>query len=78
MLGGATTWPLAARAQQTATMRRVAMLLPYHDGDAEGQAVVAAFQLRLQDLGWTEAATFVSTLGGLVAIPIRRGHSPES
>jgi putative tryptophan/tyrosine transport system substrate-binding protein len=50
----AAAWPLAARAQRSGTMRRVAMLLPYREGDAEGQAVVAAFQLRLQDLGWTE------------------------
>jgi putative ABC transport system substrate-binding protein len=35
-------------------MRRVAMLLPYHEADAEGQTVVAAFQQRLQDLGWTQ------------------------
>ena len=54
VLGGAATWPLAARAQQSGTMRRVAMLLPYRDGDAEGQAVVAAFQGRLRDLGWIE------------------------
>jgi putative tryptophan/tyrosine transport system substrate-binding protein len=55
VLGGAVTWPLAARAQQSDTMRRIAMLLPYRDGDAEGQAVVAVFQQRLQELGWTES-----------------------
>ena len=54
-LTGAVTWPLTGRAQQSNAMRRVAMLLPYRDGDAEGQAVVAAFQQRLQDLGWTES-----------------------
>ena len=47
-------WPLAARAQQGESIRRVAMLLPYREGDAEGQTFVAAFQQRLQDLGWTE------------------------
>jgi putative ABC transport system substrate-binding protein len=30
------------------------MLLPYSQGDADGQAVLAAFQRRLQDLGWIE------------------------
>jgi len=50
----AATWPLAARAQQGESIRRVAMLLPYREGDAEGQTVVAAFQQRLQDMGWTE------------------------
>jgi putative tryptophan/tyrosine transport system substrate-binding protein len=55
LLGGAAVaWPLAARAQQPDRMRRVAMLLGYTEGDAEGQASVAAFQRRLQELGWTE------------------------
>jgi putative ABC transport system substrate-binding protein len=51
--GVAGVSPLAARAQQGEAMRRVGMLLPYREGDAEGQAVVAAFQQGLQDLGWT-------------------------
>ena len=51
--GAAATWPLTARAQQTDRMRRIGVLLPYREGDAEGQAVVAAFQEGLRDLGWT-------------------------
>jgi putative ABC transport system substrate-binding protein len=54
LLGVAAAWPRATRAQNE-SMRRVAMLLPYREGDVEGQAVVAAFQQRLQDLGWTES-----------------------
>jgi putative ABC transport system substrate-binding protein len=54
LLGSAAGWPLAARAQQGEPSRRVGILLPYFDGDAEGKAVVAAFQRGLQDLGWTE------------------------
>jgi putative tryptophan/tyrosine transport system substrate-binding protein len=50
----AAAWPRATRAQQGESIRRVAMLLPYREGDVEGQTVVAAFQRRLQDLGWTE------------------------
>src|SRR5271169_4125020 len=53
IVGAAGAWPLAASAQQGEPMRRVGMLLPYREGDAEGQAVVAAFQRGLQDLGWT-------------------------
>ena len=47
---------MAARgaAQQGEPMRRVGVLMPYREGDAEGQAVVAALQRGLQDLGWTE------------------------
>ncbi len=54
LLGSAAAaWPLAARTQQGEPMRRVGMLLPYREGDAEGPAVVAAFQEGLRDLGWT-------------------------
>ena len=53
-LGGvAATWPHAARAQQSEAMRRVGVLLPYREGDAEGQAVIAAFEEGLRNLGWT-------------------------
>jgi hypothetical protein len=47
----AVAWPVSARAQRAESMRLVGMLMPYTEGDAEGQALVAAFQRRLQDLG---------------------------
>ena len=53
IVGAAGAWPLSASAQQGEPMRRVGILLPYREGDAEGQAVAAAFQRGLQDLGWT-------------------------
>jgi putative tryptophan/tyrosine transport system substrate-binding protein len=53
-LGSATAWPLTARAQQPERMRKVALLTGFAEGDPIGQAVVAAFQQRLQGLGWTE------------------------
>jgi putative tryptophan/tyrosine transport system substrate-binding protein len=54
LLGGtAATWPLAARAQQTKQMRRIAVLMVMAVDDSEGQARVAAFTLGLQQLGWT-------------------------
>jgi len=52
--GAALAWPLAARAQQGDRLRRVGMLMPYSEGDAEGQSYAAAFQWVLQELGWTE------------------------
>jgi putative ABC transport system substrate-binding protein len=55
LLGGAAAaWPLAARAQQADQRRRVGLLMGYPEGDVEGQASAAAFQRRLQELGWTE------------------------
>jgi putative ABC transport system substrate-binding protein len=54
LLGGAAaTLPLAARAQQTG-VRRVGVLAPLAESDAEGQTRIAALRKGLQDLGWTE------------------------
>ena len=57
LLGGtAATWPLAARAQQPAQMKRVGIVLPFAASYPEGQARIAAFQQTLAGLGWTEGA----------------------
>jgi putative tryptophan/tyrosine transport system substrate-binding protein len=53
LIGGAVAWPLAARAQQTDRVRRIGVLMGYPENDVEGQAVVAAFEERLQQIGWT-------------------------
>jgi putative ABC transport system substrate-binding protein len=53
LLGGAAAWPLAARAQQRKSMRRVGMLMPYAANDPQVQARNAAFLQGLQQLGWT-------------------------
>lgn len=54
VLGGAAAWPVAARAQQADRVRRVGLLSPFSENDPETLARLAAFQQRLQDLGWTE------------------------
>ena len=53
LLGSIAVWPLAARAQQSKSMRRVAALLPYRANDPEAQNRNAAFLQALQQLGWT-------------------------
>jgi putative ABC transport system substrate-binding protein len=54
LLGGATAWPLAARAQQGERMRRVGVLMHLPENDPEAQARVRAFLHGLQQLGWIE------------------------
>ena len=55
LIGGATAWPLAARAQQNKSkpLRRVAALMPYSANDPQAQNRNAAFLHGLQQLGWT-------------------------
>jgi putative tryptophan/tyrosine transport system substrate-binding protein len=63
--GAAAAWPLAARAQQPAGMRRIGVLAAYAEHDPEAQVRVTAFRQALQGLGWTE--------GGNVVIEYRWG-----
>src|SRR5262245_38561136 len=53
LLGGATAWPLAARAQQGERVRKVGVLLPAASNDAQYQAWVGAFLQGLALSGWT-------------------------
>jgi putative ABC transport system substrate-binding protein len=50
----AATWPLAARAQQPESTRKIAILMNRAANDAEGEARLAAFKQTLQQLGWSE------------------------
>jgi ABC-type uncharacterized transport system substrate-binding protein len=59
LIGGAAAapamlWPLAARAQPAADVRRIGVLSPFAESDPEVQANVTAFRQSLQKLGWTE------------------------
>src|SRR5215470_17284519 len=53
-LGAAVAWPQVVSAQQPQRMRRIGMLLAFAESDPEGKRRVAAFQNRLQDLGWSD------------------------
>jgi putative ABC transport system substrate-binding protein len=55
LLGGAAVgWPLAARGQQPAQVRRIGVLMPFAEDHPVGQARVAAFVQGLRQLGWTD------------------------
>ena len=47
--GTATSWPLAARAQQPDRMRLIGVLMGYAESDKEGQAFAAAFREELSN-----------------------------
>jgi putative ABC transport system substrate-binding protein len=49
-----TTWPVAARAQQSERVRRVGVLVPALADDRQYQARLAAFLKGLRQLGWTD------------------------
>jgi hypothetical protein len=53
-LGSAAAWPLAARAQQPAGMRRIGVLTAFAENDAEAQANITAFRQSLEKVGWIE------------------------
>ena len=52
LIGGAASWPIAARAQQAEHMRRIGVLMLYPENDPEGQLRATAFRQGLQKLGW--------------------------
>jgi putative ABC transport system substrate-binding protein len=54
-LGGATAWPLAARAQQGDRVRRIGVLQSGDESDPVFKPIVSAFIQALAGLGWTES-----------------------
>src|SRR5215475_708179 len=55
LIGGTViAWPLAARAQQGERMRRIGVLMGWHESDREAQSNLAAFVQELKQLGWTD------------------------
>ena len=70
LLGGAAaSLPLTARAQQSSEMRRIAVLASGNADDQGLKSALAAFQQRLQQLGWTD--------GQNLRIDLRRGEGDE-
>jgi putative ABC transport system substrate-binding protein len=56
LLGGAATWPLAARAQQGERMRRVGVLMGTAESDPDQNALVVRLTQTMAELGWKEGS----------------------
>jgi len=54
LLGAATAWPLAVRAQQGDRVRRIGVLLQFTEADYLSQGDLPAFREALAKLGWVE------------------------
>src|ERR1700704_504463 len=54
LLGSAAAWPIAARSQQAARIRRVGLLLNLSENDLEAQRLLPAFREGLAQLGWAD------------------------
>jgi putative tryptophan/tyrosine transport system substrate-binding protein len=67
-LGGAAARPLTAWAQQGERVRRVGVLMPFHDDDPDGRAEMAALRRGLAERGWIDGRT--------INVGIRWGDDP--
>lgn len=50
----AAAWPLASRAQQSGSMKRIGILLPYSESDQQVQSELRALGATIESLGWKE------------------------
>jgi putative ABC transport system substrate-binding protein len=53
-LGVAFAWPLRVRAQQADRVRRLGVLLPYAENDAEAKSQLSTLTQELKRLGWSQ------------------------
>src|SRR4051812_12067878 len=79
LLGGAAAaWPLAARGQETARMRRIGFLTSQAADDPVSQAYMAALLQGLQESGWTVGRNVrIDSRWGAVDPELKRKYAAE-
>ena len=77
-IGAALAWPVRTRAQQADRARRIGVLLPYADNDAEAKSHLAAITQELKRLGGRRTITFASTLVLRPELPINIRYSRKN
>ncbi len=70
LVGGATVWPVVARAQQGERVRRVGVIMAIAEGDQQAKDRMVALNRGLQDLGWVD--------GRNVRIDMRLGSGTDN
>jgi hypothetical protein len=79
LLGGAAAWPIAARAQQSDRMRRIAVLMNNAEDDPEGQARAAALRQGLACLPSGRNSTYRPVqISGTGSVSTRRARTDRS
>ena len=80
LLGGAAAWPIVARAQQPARMRRIGALVGagMEVDDLDTQTRIGAFRQGLQQLGWVDGQTFASTFARAQEMPTAFADMPRN
>jgi putative ABC transport system substrate-binding protein len=72
LFGGATVWPLVARAQQAEQVRRIGVLMNTTADNLDGQARFGAFLQGLQKLGWADGRNVRIDVGWAGPVDIDR------
>jgi putative ABC transport system substrate-binding protein len=54
LVGGAATWPFAARGEQSERVQRIGVLMAFEERDPESERRITALRRGLQELGWRE------------------------
>jgi putative ABC transport system substrate-binding protein len=78
VVGSATTWPFAARAQQPERMRRIGVLMNIAESDPQSAPRISALVRGLEELGWSLGKNVqIDYRWGAGDLDLYRKYAPE-